>query len=149
MRGDGGVLLNSLVKPLVEIEEGARTIHGIEDEELEDAPGFPGIYPRLREVLEEGGLRVIVYNSDFDRGVWEATMVRHGLKAAPERGKEDDRLSQNPWECAMTRYGAYVGAFYDDHGYGYRYQRLPGGVHSSLGDARAALALIRKMAEER
>lgn len=148
MRGDGEVLVDSLVKPLVGIEEGARAVHGIEDEELGDAPGFPDVYPRLREVLEESGLRVIVYNSDFDRGVWEATLVRHGLKAAPEKDKEDDRLFDDPWECAMARYGAYVGEFYDPYGHYYRYQRLPGGDHSALGDARAALELVRRMAEQ-
>lgn len=28
----------------------------------------------------------------------------------------------------------------------YRYQRLPGGDHSALGDARATLAVIKRMA---
>lgn len=48
----------------------------------------------------------------------------------------------------MTFYAAYVGEFFDPEGQDYRYQRL-GGDHSALGDARATLALIHRMAAER
>lgn len=151
VRGDGEVLIHSLVKPLLEVEAGARAVHGIEDAELEDAPPFPELYPRRSEILEGSGMRVVAYNTSFDRGVWEATLVRHGLKPPPKDHREEDRLPDDPWECAMEFYAAYVGEFYDDHGREYRYQRLDeaGGNHGALGDARAALALIRKMAGAR
>ena len=156
VRGDGEVLICSLVRPLLEVEEGARAVHGIDDGLLRDAPGFAKIYTRLSGILEGSGTRVVVYNADFDRGVWEATRIRHGLTApatAPlPAGGEDVRRTTpraNLWECAMGFYAAYVGEFYDEHDY--RYQRLDeaGGDHSALGDARATLALIRRMAEGR
>jgi hypothetical protein len=49
------------------------------------------------------------------------------------------------WRCAMKRYAAFVGEWserYED----YAYQPLPGGDHRALGDARAALAVLRRMA---
>jgi DNA polymerase-3 subunit epsilon len=45
----------------------------------------------------------------------------------------------------MKRYAQFVGEWserYED----YRYQPLPGGDHRALGDARAALAVLRRMA---
>jgi hypothetical protein len=50
-----------------------------------------------------------------------------------------------PWECAMRAFAAYVGER-SKRG-GYRNQKLVGGDHTALGDARATLRLIEQMAE--
>ena len=50
-----------------------------------------------------------------------------------------------PWECAMRAYAAYVGER-SKRG-GYKNQKLVGGDHTALGDARVTLRLIRRMAE--
>jgi DNA polymerase-3 subunit epsilon len=49
--------------------------------------------------------------------------------------------------CAMQWYAQYVGEWHDYWG-NYRWQRLPGGDHSALGDARATLSLLKRMAAE-
>lgn len=70
VRGDGVVLIDSLVRPLLEVEEGARTIHGIDDARLRKAPGFREVHPRLSRLLDGSGPRVVAYNAAFDRRVW-------------------------------------------------------------------------------
>jgi DNA polymerase-3 subunit epsilon len=47
----------------------------------------------------------------------------------------------------MRQYAAFVGEWNEYHG-NYRWQRLPGGDHSALGDARATLSLLKRMAAE-
>lgn len=71
----------------------------------------------------------MVYNAPYDRRVWDAAVGRLGARAA---------LAGElvPWECAMRAFAAYVGE---------RSKR--GGDHTALGDARATLALIERMAE--
>jgi DNA polymerase-3 subunit epsilon len=49
--------------------------------------------------------------------------------------------------CAMQRYAEWYGEWNDYFG-SFRWQRLEGGDHSALGDCRATLELIRKMAGE-
>jgi hypothetical protein len=47
--------------------------------------------------------------------------------------------------CAMSNYASFVGEWNDYHG-NYKWQRLPGGDHSAIGDCLATLELIKKMA---
>ena len=149
VRGDGEVLIDSLVRPMLEVADEARAVHGIGDARLREAPSLRELHPRLSRILEGSGSRVVVYNADFDRGVWEATLRRHGLEPAAAVRTPAGVDRKNPWECAMTYHAAYVGEFYDDRGEDYRYQPLLGGDHSAVGDARATLALVRRMAEGR
>lgn len=110
VKGDGEVLIDSLVKPLLEVEEGARAVHGIDDGRLRGAPPFPEVHPRLSRILE-GGTRVVAYNAAFDRGVWDATRLRHGMVAsaagtatepAGGGGMSRSTARANAWECAMS-----------------------------------------------
>lgn len=142
VRGDGEVLIDSLVRPMLEVDEDALAIHSIGEERLRVAPGLADLHPELDRILEGSGLRVVAYNAAFDRAVWRATRSRHGLKPGSGAGRGGD------WECAMVRYAAYVGEFGDLNGEDYRYQCLAGGDHTALGDARATLALVGRMAEE-
>lgn len=55
-----------LVQPGIPIPEESRAIHGITDEELEGAPSFAEIVPRVKELLT--GRLPVAYNAGFDRG---------------------------------------------------------------------------------
>lgn len=100
---------------------------------MADAPPFPGIHPRLVEVLT--GRTVVAYNADFDRAMLRAAYARHALRRpVPVR-----------WQCAMLEYAAYAGEW-SDYREDYTFQPLPGGGHRSLDDCRAVLALLRRMA---
>lgn len=125
----GAVLLDTLVKPTCSIPIAAWKIHGITDDMVADAPTFEHVLERLLEII--GNRTLIIYNADFD-----LRMLRQSSKAAGITYKSSEMRA----ECAMQWYSQFVG--------NYRYQRLPGGDHSALGDARATLAVIKKMAAD-
>lgn len=137
----GVVLFNSRVKPLRPgrmYERGdsgvaAVDIHGITAEDLENAPTFGEIYPALYEVLH--GQHVVIYNKDFDLPLLRATRQEW---YCPSFGFEKS-------SCAMLWYAQFCGDWSNYWG-SYRWQPLPGGDHSALGDARATLEVLREMA---
>jgi DNA polymerase-3 subunit epsilon len=129
---DGTALLDTLVRPTCEVTEGARAVHGITDEALQEAPSFYAIYPDLVRVVR--GKKVIVCNASFDAGVLDHMCWLYDLPELPVK----------MWWCAMLWYAPYAGEWSDYHGE-YRWQRL-GGNHDALGDCRAVLELLQKAA---
>jgi DNA polymerase III epsilon subunit-like protein len=153
----GAVLLDTRLWPEAPIEEEAVRVHGLTLERLAGAPTFAAIADELTELLR--GRRVWTYNSDFDRAVLEREIERLALRRA-EAGLlhhlpiEAHRFARRAarswgrrirWRCAMKRYAQFVGEWSERHD-DYRFQPLPGGDHRALGDARAALAVLRRMA---
>lgn len=132
---DSTVLLDTLLRPTKAISPGATEVHGLTNELLADAPAFPEIAEQLKAILT--GRLIVSFNAEFDRRMLIQTRERYQV---PELGVPADR-----WECAMLRYSAYCGEWHDYYR-DYRYQSLPGGDHTALGDARATLALIQKIA---
>lgn len=132
---DGSELLDSLIHPDgAHIEEGARAVHGISDQDLERAPRLPEIWPEIQAALASKTL-LIAYNSAFDKARIEQTRTRYpGLP----------QLVQG-WDCAMKWYSQYWGDWSNYYG-SYRWQRLPGAGHRALEDARAVLESIKGMA---
>ena len=133
---EGKPLLNTTVKPKVPIEPGAAKVHGYSAESLVSSPTFREIYPELLDAIS--GRRVVVYNAKYDRRVFDTEVGMLGARGAL-LGKYIPA-----WECAMGWYSQYVGQRRKKGGY--RYQKLPGGDHSALGDCRATLAVIERMA---
>ena len=132
----GAVLLNSLVKalhPERSIESGAINIHGIHPENLENAPTFGELYPLIFEALH--GKYLVVYNLDFDLDLVEAECRRW---YCPIFALKDSH-------CAMLWYAKFCGDWSNYWG-SYRWQSLPSGDHSALGDARATLEVLKGMA---
>ena len=121
----GETLFDSLLKPSCRIEPAARAIHGHSAKSLSGAPRFFEVYADLLEVLYQR--RVIVFNSSYDRRVWDEA-IRH-LGA---RGALAGVLPR--WECAMRHYAMYVGER-SKRGGGYRYQKRSGGVYTALVDS--------------
>ncbi|GAB4203508.1 MAG: hypothetical protein OHK0022_27710 [Roseiflexaceae bacterium] len=159
----GAVLLNTRINPQAPIEEGAQRIHGISEADLADAPTFAQIKDDLARACE--GRRIWTYNAAFDLGIIANEVYRHSeatalagrfkddpdgeAKARQHAGKQWCRWRSRAgrqWRCLMRLYGEFVGEWSSYHG-DYRFQRLPGGDHTALGDARAALAVLRRMAE--
>lgn len=131
---DGTVYLDTLVKPTRSIPKQATNIHGITDAMVANAPTMEALYDQIIALLSDR--QVIIYNADYD-----VRLLQQSL--APYRKSIDLPNVM----CAMLSYSAYVGDWNDYHG-NYRWQRLPGGDHSALGDCKATLKVIRKMAEE-
>ncbi len=136
----GDVLLDTLVKPGIPIEAGAARIHGITEDKLELAPSFATVYPVLYRVI--ANRRLVIYNAQFDWSIIRRLMIALGEAEIPLPN------DLNYPECAMLHYADFYGEWSDYH-HSYTYQKLPGGDHSALGDCRATLALIEKMAEAR
>lgn len=139
---DGVTLLDTLVNPLHEITPGARDVHGITADRVADAPTFRDIEGTLRDILT--GREVWTYNADFDLGViahdaWrlvsETTLISNTWPYTVE------------WRCAMRLYARWYGEWSRYHG-DFRWQPLPAGDHTALGDCRATLALFKKMAAD-
>jgi len=133
--GTGETLLNSLVKPTKPIGAGATRAHGIADDMVAQAPGFPDLYPLIVDCFRDR--EVIIYNSAFDIQVVRNCCFAHDL---PEIFTDEQRVS-----CAMRWYAQWVGDWSDTHG-SYKFKKLPGGDHTALGDCLATLATIKKMA---
>ncbi len=132
----GQVLLDALVRPTRPIPRDAERIHHISNEQVADAPTFADLAPQLRELL--AGEDVVIYNAAYDTRLMEQSAAACGMAyELPIFGGE--------YHCAMEMYAQWVGDWSDYWG-NYRYQRLPGGDHSALGDARACLAVLQRMA---
>ena len=132
----GEPLFDSLIEPSCPVDPRASRVHGHTTESLAGERRFFEVYPDLLDVL--WAKRVVVYNASYDRRVWDAAVGRLGARAALA-----GELA--PWECAMRAFAAYVGE--PSKRGGYRPQKLPGGDHTAIGDARATLRLIERMAE--
>lgn len=135
----GVPLLDTLVKPLGSIPDGATRVHGITDADVADAPSFPTVAAMLARLL--AGRAALIYNAAYDLRLLRQSAARHGLA-----------LPRFAAECVMLRYAEYWGEPGRD---GYRWQRLeaararhgiPGGAHRARDDGRAVLDLLRVMA---
>lgn len=136
---DEQVLLNTLVKPVQPIPRVATNIHGITDAMVADAPTFLEVAPQLRELL--GGITVVVYNANYDE-----RLLQQSALARDWRDYDLPIFGPYGYECAMEMYAQWVG---QRSRYGsYKWQQLPGGDHTALGDVRATLAVITRMAAD-
>jgi DNA polymerase-3 subunit epsilon len=132
----GEVLLNRLVRPQGPISPDASRIHGITLKHLEDAPPFGHVCVELRELLRNK--TVLIYNAAYD-----TRLLRQS--AAAVRLKADAFLPPCSFDCVMEQYSAWCGDWNEYHG-NYKWQRLPGGDHSALGDCQATRKVLFQMA---
>lgn len=87
----GQILIDTLYKPTVALNEFARKVHGLTDADLRDAPEFADQAESLRALLQ--GKLLLAWNAAFDQRLMEQTF-RAFNKPIP-----DVR-----WACAMTIY---------------------------------------------
>jgi hypothetical protein len=153
----GNVILNTLVNPQVPISPEASAIHGHTAESLAGALRFDQIVTTLFDII--AGRRVVIYNQGFDTAIlrnelrrWYGAMWDSHLARSPEERRlwiEKQILEtmlHTTWGCAMMAYSDYVGDWNHRHGNN-RWQRLPGGDHSALGDCQATLEVLKTIAK--
>jgi DNA polymerase-3 subunit epsilon len=134
--GAGEVLIDTLVKPTRPIPVAAWNIHGIADADVASAPTMADLWSHILAAV--AGRQLVIYNAAYDLTILDQSCMA--------RDMPDLNLDQLVTvHCAMRQYAAFVGEWNEYHG-NYRWQRLPGGDHSALGDARATLDLLRQMA---
>lgn len=131
---DGSVLLDTFIKPTQPVSAGATAIHGITSIELEGAPRFPEVIERIKALLHDK--TIVIYNAPFDLRLLQQTLAKYELPPI--------EIDEEQVECAMLQYSAWKGEIWTDGSY--KWQRLVGGDHTALGDCRATLDVIRKMA---
>jgi DNA polymerase-3 subunit epsilon len=139
---DGNVLLDTLVRPTVPIASEARSVHGITDEVLADAPYFSDLYDTLAGLLVNRC--VLAYNADFDSRLLEQTCAKYGLPA----------FEVAEWDCVMGRYADFWGK--RSQARHYKPQSLAvacdqqginvEGHHEAVKDCQLTLELIKAMA---
>lgn len=131
--GFGKPLLNSRVKPkTAKVEPGALKAHRISDSDLATAPGFGGIYSLIEQAIKSK--MVLIYNAAFDTRILADCCRVNDLPFL-------DFCS----ECVMLPYSEWVGEWNEYYG-NYRWQKLPGGDHSALGECLATLECLETMA---
>jgi len=135
----GEVALNTRVKPrCMEGWEDAIAIHGITPAMLEHAPTWSEVWPQVEPYLDK---TVIIFNAEFDMG-----MIRNTCRANEMPHLEWRRFGD--WRCLMTLDAQHYGEWSDYH-QSYKWQKLESGDHSALGDAQAALRLLKSIAADK
>lgn len=139
--GNGLVLLETRLRPSVDIHPEAQALHGISAEALADAPTWPDIAPRLKALLQ--GRQVIAFNVEFDSRLLQQTAKAFG---------DDYRSWLIQEHCAMN---LAAHAFGSSNRYGsislyearidarIQHQGVP---HSALGDALTTLEVVKAIA---
>jgi DNA polymerase III epsilon subunit-like protein len=152
VRGDGVVLLDTLVKPMQPIPDEVSQIHGITDADVQNAPSFLEVWSCVLEAI--GTRDLLVYNASFDLMMMHSSLAHYGVRLElVTDGRERDVftgdtvqrfVSGGRVECAMDRYAMFAGDWSRRRGE-YRWVPLNGG-HQALGDCRAVLHLMNHMA---
>lgn len=141
----GNVLLDALVRPAGAIAPDAANIHGITAEAVRLAAPLPAFMKLLYALL--GGRTVIVYNAAYDTRLLRQSIKARGLDDYDDWTGDLDAAFGCRFVCAMHAYSRWVGEW-NPRFKSYRWQKLPGGDHTALGDCRATLAVLRQMAGE-
>lgn len=143
---DGSVLLDTLIKPKYRMDDSsiATRVHGITNLEVEDAPEWPEVFQKVKEIIDaaEG---VVIYNGKFDARLIRQTCRLYGL---PE--------FNYTYYCAMEMFAVWYGQLKNGFS-SYRWQKLEfalsvcegrfkGRQHRALSDCFATLDVLRYMA---
>ncbi len=130
----GNVLFNKRIKPQGKMNPKAQAIHGISLDDLKDAQTFPELYNELKAIIE--GKRLITYNLNFDWSMLCRAFITYELPTFEPKDSD----------CAMEWFAQWYGD-YSSHYDSYKWQPLHGGDHTALGDCRATLQAIQRMAK--
>lgn len=128
----GSSMINTRLRPLLKIEDGATYIHGLTKEALQDAPSFTDVRDRIESIIKDK--LVIIYNKDFDTRALFTTAVIHNAPRITFRS-----------ECAMIKYAEYCNEWSSYWG-NYKWQKLPNAKHTAYSDCLAVYDLLQEMA---
>lgn len=131
---DGNVIYDQLIKPsrFKRIPAEAVEIHRISYKMLEEKPFFKDIKDEFYRIIN--GKQILIYNSEFD-----LRLLKQTCKADEVEFKNIETF------CVVKAYSMFVGEW-DERFNEYKYQKLEGGDHSAIGDCRATLNILKKMA---
>jgi DNA polymerase-3 subunit epsilon len=133
-KGQVAETFGELINPGCRIDSGSRSIHGISNRDVRDAPSFCEHWPRVRGLLRDAV--VIAHHAPFDACVMRNELWRNRLTPPPLEWWCTLRLAHALWPDRFERYGlaALVEAL--------DLPKRP--THRALDDAHAALELFRR-----
>lgn len=132
----GHVLLNNvLIKPTCPISEGATNVHHLDALSVIQAPPFHVVWPDIVATFSDR--IVLAYNYHYDMAMLESSARVWNIPF---------ELGHRFGQDVMRMYAQFVGKWNPVHE-SFRWQKLPEGDHSALGDCRATLGIIHEMAE--
>jgi DNA polymerase-3 subunit epsilon len=126
------VIINQQFCPIKDVEKGASRIHGLTKAKLSGKPIWKDYGNLIRSIISNR--TILIYNAGYDISALDYTATRHDLSPYDLRT-----------DCVMHCYSQFVGEWNDWH-WNYRWQKLPGGDHTALGDCIATLSVIKQMA---
>jgi len=140
----GGPLLNTLVRPKLDIPPDAIAIHHITNEAVSGAPTWPQVREVVIDLIQ--GKDVIVYNATYDRHMMHSSDENWSLPPTNYKGFAN-------WYCAMEWYAQNWGV-YNEYYASFRWEKLERAcakfgletifpLHSALGDADLTLKLVQ------
>lgn len=134
---DGNILMDTLVKPTKRkrMSSEATAVHGISMKMLNDEPTFREIFPEFLKII--GTKTILIYNAKFDTRLIAQTVYQDEINTK----KNIQAL------CLMKAYAIFVGEWSDYHK-NYKYQKLPYGDHSAIGDCKSTLKILNLMRAE-
>lgn len=135
LSGHGLVLFDALVNPHSDIPSEATRVHHIEDKHMMLALDFEDVHRCLEKLLYQR--HVVIYNVAYDVRILNYMCEKYKLPTFQPLEYHD----------AMMWYSQYVGEW-NDYRNDYKWQRLPDGDHTSIGDCRATLKVIEQMAAD-
>lgn len=144
----GKLLLDSLVKPIGEINPRAQEVHGITKEMVENAPTWDRVALALDIVLK--GRVVVIYNANFDIRIMSQSSRIAGLNI-------DGKFNSEAYFCAMSEYARRARIYNHFHGRNRTFKLqvacelegvpVPKELHRSAADARLTRDLVKKIIE--
>jgi len=149
----GAVLLDTLIRPKLDIPPDAIAIHHITNEMVQTAPTWPEIKPKVLEAIKEKD--VVVYNAKYDRHMLHSSDDNWAIPRF-------DYHAVSNWHCAMEWYASHFGEW-NDYYKSFRWVRLEAAAahfgvesiypaHRAMADAdttrRLVLAVCAELARQ-
>jgi DNA polymerase III epsilon subunit-like protein len=141
---DGGVLIDTLVKPVAMIPADATRVHGITNAMVAHAPTWKEVWPQVAAAL--GGRQAAIYNMAYDVRLMQQSHRQHRLQWSDPGAQ---------FFCIMELYAQFNGAWDRRHG-SFRFQSLAAAgeqcriallnSHRARADAALAREVLRYMA---
>lgn len=142
----GQTLLDTLVKPTLDIPPGATNVHGITNRMVAAALNWPVVVRDVEEIV--AGRNVVIYNMDYDLPIMEQSGAAHNLPRANWHNKAK-------FWCAMLAFAPIYGDW-NTYRQNYKWQKLTTAAafynvptvnaHNALGDCLMTLGVCRAMA---
>jgi len=148
----GNIVFHSLVKPINPIPHDAMEIHGITNEEVENAPRFTEIMDDLLNVMT--GRKILIYNEDYD--------IRLMMQSARIAGAKREKIIElfelldapDATDCIMFLYAMFDGE--ESYRGGYKWHKLvaaaskfgvdSSGAHRATADCLMTIGVLKGIA---